>query len=123
MAKTEEFGVCVAELIKWMAEEGKSFGRTERLLYCGMGMFDSLRAAKRYPADALNLYGKALLQAEEFQELFSEMAQLGIITEMQTKPLLSECRYIIEEIELLRAESDRAADDCGFESGKGGESG
>ena len=105
LARASEFKDFVTELIKWMAEEGKSFTHTERLLYCGMGIYDSLKLANNRPDEAESFLVKALNLAEEFNSLFTNMASLGIITETQSTPLLSECLFLMQEIQLLITES------------------
>ena len=101
MAKAADFSGYITELANWLREERKDFLHTGHLLECGNGVSDALRQAYTYPEHERDFCCQALDHIEDFQTLFSFMVKSGVITEIQSRPLLTDCRIIKEETQRL----------------------
>ena len=101
LAKSFDFGIRIVQLARWLNDEGKEFPLAGRLLESGTGVGISLRAAKALQDRCY--YAQAVRQAEEVQYLLELMVNTGFITEIQSKPLLSDSKVIIEKAEKLLA--------------------
>jgi len=102
LARTKDFYDYVTELTCWIKEEGKEFPYTERLLECGRGIYGALCVALSAPDNSKDCYAVAYRQAEEFCRLMGLMVNTGVLTEIQSRPLLSECMFIKEEVDRLQ---------------------
>ena len=96
--KVADFIDYVTELTKWVTEEKKDFPYTKRLLECGTGIRDSLRMEETAPGCSRDSCVQAVSLAEEFRGLMTLMVKSGVLTEIQSKPLLSYCEYLVEKI-------------------------
>ena len=96
--KAADFIDYVTELTKWVTEEKKDFSYTKRLLECGTGIRDCLRMEETAPGCSMDACVQAVSLAEEFRGLMTLMVKSGVLTEIQSKPLLSYCEYIVEKI-------------------------
>ena len=101
LAKSFDFGIRIVQLARWLNDEGKEFPLAGRLLESGTGVGISLRAAKALRDRGY--YVHAVEQAEEVQYLLELMVNTGFITEIQSEPLLFDCKAIIEKAEKLLA--------------------
>lgn len=98
LAKAFDFSVSVTEMVKYLKEDNKGFPLAERLLDCGTGICLSLRAAQAFSRTAKENYEQATRQTIEFQFLMELMVKTGCITELQSRPLLTECNSIMDGI-------------------------
>ena len=96
LSRSFDFGVRIVQLARWLKEEGKEFPLTERLLECGTGVGISLRAAK--VLKDRECFVRAIWQAEEVQFLLELMVKTNFVTQLQSEPLLTECKAILAEI-------------------------
>ena len=101
LAKSFDFGMRIVLLARWLKDEGKEFPLAGRLLESGTGVGISLRAGK--VLQDRGYYVQAIEQAEEIQYFLELMVNTGFITEIQSKPLLSDCKTIKEIAESLLA--------------------
>ena len=105
--KVDIFLGYVTELTYWIEEEEKEFPYTERLRECGEGICGALREAKSAPGHSQKGDAEASRQADEFCRLMGLLVETGVLTEIQSKPLLSECMAIREEAAMLRDQEAR----------------
>jgi len=89
--RVDEFYGCVKELVRWINEENKEFPHAERLLECGTGICGSFRAAMSTSGLTGKSFEEVVAKADEFIGLMELMVRTGILTEIQSRPLLSEC--------------------------------
>jgi len=97
------FGLAVStvELSKYMKEEGEEYPLIKRLIECGADICILLRAADALPEGAQELYTKTIVKIEEYRCLFELMVKTDFLTELQSKPLLSDCETIKADIQKL----------------------
>jgi hypothetical protein len=95
--KVADFGVCVMEMAKYLKEEGKDFPLIARVLECVSGICGSLRSAITIPKHSQGFYVKVIGFTEEFQYLMELMVKSGVLTELQSKPLISDSQAIKDE--------------------------
>ena len=102
LKRADDFFGYVAELTSWIAEKGKEFPYTENLLECGRGIGETIRDAEPIQPFPQEGFTKASGLTDEFCRLMGLLVKTGVLSEIQSKPLLSECLYIRKEIaELL----------------------
>ena len=99
LAKAEEFNGYVKELVNWIRQEGENFKQTELLSECGAGVYDALNDAEKNPERSHEDFSAAIRLFDEFSWLMNLLVLYGILTEIQSKPLLSVCSDIKEMIE------------------------
>ena len=88
----------VVELTSWIEEEGKEFPYTENLLECGRGIGETIRETKPVRPFSQEGFAKVSGLMDEFCRLMGLLVTTGVLTEIQSKPLLSECLSIRKEI-------------------------
>ena len=95
----------VDELASWIKEEGKEFPYTENLKESVRGISSAIQAiggAGSVPAPSQDSYMEAYNHADEFCRLVGLLVETGVLTEIQSRPLLSECLFIRNEIARLQ---------------------
>ena len=92
-----EFNSGVMEMAMYLREEGKEFLLIGRILECGSGICGFLRAAKTVPKRSNDFLIMVVGLSEEFQYLMELMVKFGVITELQSKPLIHDNQIIKEE--------------------------
>lgn len=102
LSRAYKFNCYVSELANWITQEGKEFLYTERLLECGNGIVGALNEAKDDPDCLQERYDTAILLLDEFSHLMELMVKTGVLTEIQSKPLLTDCFAIKEIVEKRR---------------------
>ncbi|MCL2684361.1 MAG: hypothetical protein FWE55_03875 [Synergistaceae bacterium] len=107
LEKSFDFGVRLTELAGWLKDEGKPFPLIGQLLECGAGICVSLRISNDMPLIRRESYAQAFQQSEEAEYLLEMMVKVGCLTELQSRPLLSDCRFIKEGIMTLKKERKR----------------
>ena len=98
LLRAEKFNGYVNELASWIVQEGKEFLYTDRLLDCGTGIVGALNAVKTDPGHSQESYDTAILLLDDFRQLMELMVKTGVLTEIQSKPLLTDCSVIKEMI-------------------------
>jgi four helix bundle protein len=101
IAKSFDFGIRVVELSRWLKGEGKEFPLADRLTESGTGLRALLLTAKAFSDRDCRL--KAFLEAAEAEYLLELMVKTNFITELQSEPLLSDCRSIKRGILSMKA--------------------
>ncbi len=98
LGKSYDFSIRAIELIRYLNEENKPFPLCERFLICATGIGISLRYELmtgkrifRYKSEAL----AAVIEAEYLLEL---MVKTGYLQEMQSLPILNDCRSLKDAI-------------------------
>lgn len=108
LLKTFDFGIRVVELSNYLEYENKRFALINRLLECGTGIGVCMRISIGLPHYHQEYYTKAFKLTLEAEYLFELMIKTGVITENQSKPILSDCRFIKDQIEnLISNRSDK----------------
>ena len=98
LKRVDDFSGYVTELVGWIKEKGREFPHTEDLLGCTRGICDAVRDAGRSLSISKEGYAEAQGRMDEFCRLMGLLVKTGVLTEIQSKPLLSECMSIREEI-------------------------
>jgi hypothetical protein len=107
LLKTYDFGIRVVELSNYLEYEKKRFALINRLLECGKGIGVCMRISMSLPQCRQENYKKAFKLTLEAEYLFELMVKTSVITEHQSKPILSDCRFIKDQIgNLISNESD-----------------
>lgn len=112
LKRAEAFRGYVTELTAWINETGKEFSCMRRLLQCATGINDALQTAKSFPNRLPESCAQAIQWADEFHGLMEQMVGLGVITEIQSRPLLTECMFIKEEAAKLMGSTHITASFC-----------
>lgn len=108
LLKTFDFGIRVVELSNYLECENKRFALINRLLDCGTGIGVCMRISIGLPHYRQEYYINAFKLALEAEYLFELMVKTGVITEHQSKPILSDCRFIKDQIgNLISGKSDK----------------
>lgn len=99
--KAFDFGVRIVELANYLEDEKKLFPLMNRLHECAGGICVSLRVAshmrKNLREDGTDAY-RLSLEAEYLLEL---MVKTGFLSERQSGPILTDCRFLKAETETL----------------------
>jgi four helix bundle protein len=98
LIKVFDFGIRVIELANYLNEENKQFPMIAHLLECGTGIGVCLRISDSLPKSLQENFTKAYKLALETEYLLELMVKTEFISDNQSKPILNDCRYIIEEI-------------------------
>lgn len=101
LIKAFDFGIRVIELAIYLDEEKKEFPMMVRLLECGTGIGVCLRASNISQKNSQESWKQAYRLALETEYLLELMVKTGFISENQSKPILTDCRFIKDETEKL----------------------
>ena len=96
--KAFDFSIRVIELANYLDEEKRRFPLTDRLIECAEETCVCLRVSHHSPKSSQEnrmLAYKLSLEAECLLEL---MVKTGAINETQSKPILTDCRFLKDEI-------------------------
>ena len=104
LLKTFDFGIRVVELSNYLEYENKRFALINRLLECGTGIDVYMRISVGLPQYLQENYTHAYKLVSEVEYLFELMVKTSVIEETQSKPILSDCRFIKDEIGNLLSE-------------------
>lgn len=96
--KAFDFGIRIIELVNYLDEEKKPFPLTVRLLECGTGIGVYLRISNNFFKGLKENCMQAYKLALETEYLLELMVKTGFINENQSKPILTDCRLIKDEI-------------------------
>lgn len=97
LIKAFDFGIRIIELANYLEEEKKHFPLIVRLLEYGTGIGMYLRAPNDSPKNSQENWKQAYKLALETEYLLELMVKTGYISENQSKPILTECRFIKDE--------------------------
>lgn len=92
--KSFDFSIRIIELIKYLEEEKKPFPLCDRLLTCATGIGVFLRLVGAPGKSSVTNSKLALSWAVEMEYLLEIMVKTGYLTEIQSVPLLSDCRSL-----------------------------
>ena len=93
-----DFSIRSIELVKYLEEEKRQFLLSERLMECAEGICVSLRMAQYMPRSASEYGAQALKLALEAECLLELMVKTGCMSDMQSTPILAECRFLKDEL-------------------------
>lgn len=96
--KAFDFSIRIVELVNYLEEEKRPFPLAERLLTCAEEMCVSLRLALYLPKSASESVQQAMKLILEAECLLELMVKTGVLGDMQSGPILSECRFLKEEL-------------------------
>ncbi len=96
--KAFDFGIRIIELAKYLDEEKKPFPLAVRLLECGTGIGVYLRVSNNFPKSLQEHCMQAYKLALETEYLLELMVKTGFVGENQSKPILTDCRLIKDQI-------------------------
>lgn len=99
LLKTFDFGIRITELSNYLDEGKRRFPLIDRLLECGTGIGVCMRISETQPKSRTDYYKQACKLAVETEYMLELMVKTGLLTEQQSKPMLTDCRSIKEEIE------------------------
>lgn len=97
LAKAFDFGIRIIELGNYLEEEKKLFPLKARLLECGTGIGVYLRVSNNLPKSLQENYAQAYKLTLETEYLLELMVKTGFISEDQSKPILTDCRFIKDQ--------------------------
>ena len=100
--RVDDFYGYVIELTSWIEEEGKESPYSEELLECGGSICGVIRDAKSIDSVSKEDCARICDLADEFCRLMGLLVITGVLTEIQSKPLLSECMFIKSEVSRLK---------------------
>jgi hypothetical protein len=107
LVKSFDFGIRIVELAGYLEEENKRFPLIDRLLQCAEELCVQLRVLqhlrKKTQQQCLLAY-KLATHAEYLLEL---MVITGFLSELQSAPILADCRFLKSETEKLLKASDK----------------
>ena len=98
LKRADDFYGYVIELTSWIEEEGKEFPYADDLLECGRCLCEIIRNAESVCSFSQEVNMKAHNLTDEFCRLMDLLVKTGVLTEVQSEPLLSECAFIRDEI-------------------------
>jgi four helix bundle protein len=96
--KAFDFSIRVIELANYLDEEKRQFPLTSRLLECAEEICVCLRVSHHSPKSSPENSTQAYQLALEAECLLELMVKTGAINETQSKPILSDCRFLKDEI-------------------------
>ena len=99
--KAFDFNIRVMELVKYLEEEQRPFPMANRLLECAEGMCVCLRTACHLPKNASELGMQAFRLALDAECLLELMVKTGFMNDLQSVPILTDCRYLKEGIKSI----------------------
>ncbi len=107
LLKTLDFGIRIVEISNYLEYENKRFPLIGRLLECGTGVGVLLRISEVMPQYRRENRVKAFMLASEAEFLLELMVKTSVISEQQSKPILSDCRSIKDQ---LRSRNEKEGD-------------
>ena len=96
--KAFDFSIRIIELANYLDEEKRLFPLTARLLECAVGICVCLRVSYHLPKSALEHCKQAYKLALETECLLELMVKTGFMNEIQSEPILTDCRFLKDEI-------------------------
>jgi len=91
IAKSFDFSIRIIEMANYLAEEHKQYPLMGRLLECGTGIGSCLRLQ--------DSYAQAYRLSTETEYLLELLAKTGFVSELQIRPILTDCRFLKDGIE------------------------
>jgi len=96
--KAFDFSIRSIELVNYLEEEKRPFPLANQLLMCAEEMCVCLRMVHYEPKSASGYETKALKLALEAECLLELMVKTGFLSDMQSVPILTECRFLKDEL-------------------------
>lgn len=98
IARSFDFSIRIIEITNYLAEEQKQFPLVGRLLECGTGIGICLCISKELAKNLQESYAQAYKLSLETEYLLELLVKTGYINEIQSKPILADCRFLKDEI-------------------------
>lgn len=92
-----DFAIHVAELVKYLREEGGSFPLCDRLLAAATGLGCDCRAWSREGSG--RVLGRALLLTEEIDYVLEIALRAGYLNDKQSRPIREDCKSLRRQLE------------------------
>lgn len=99
VAKSFDFSIRIVELANYLEEEHKQYPLIDRLVECGTGIGFCMRLSNETAKKLQDSYAQAYRLSLETEYLLELLAKTGFVSELQTKPILTDCRLLKEGIE------------------------
>ena len=99
VAKSFDFSIRIVELANYLAEEHKQYPLIGRLVECGTGIGICLRLSNESAKNLQDSYAHAYRLLLETEYLLELLAKTGFVSELQTRPILTDCRFLKDGIE------------------------
>lgn len=96
--KAFDFCIRSIELVNYLEEEKRPFPLANRLLECAEETCVCLRMSFYVPRSASEYGTQALKLTLEAECLLELMVKTGIMSDMQSAPILTECRFLKNEL-------------------------
>ena len=96
--KAFDFSIRSIELVNYLEEEKRPFPLSNHLLMCAEEMCVCLRMVHYAPKNASEYGAQALKLALEAECLLELMVKTGFLSDMQSVPILTECRFLKDEL-------------------------
>lgn len=98
LAKAFDFSIRIIELAGYLEEERRQFPLTTRLVDCAEGICVCLRVSHYLPKNAHEQCVQACKLALEVECLLELIVKTGLMTKIQSGPILADCRFLKDEI-------------------------
>ena len=98
IAKGFDFSIRIIEIANYLNEEQKKFPLVGRMLECGTGIGVCLFISNEFTKNLQESYERAYRLSLETEYLLELLVKTGFINEIQSKPILTDCRSIKDEI-------------------------
>lgn len=92
--KAFDFSIRCIELVNYLEEENRPFPLAGRFLECAEGTCVCLRILHYLPKSASEYGAQALKLTLEAECLLELMVKTGFMNDMQSAPILSDCRFL-----------------------------
>ena len=96
--KSFDFSVRMIEIANYLVEEHKQFPLIGRMLDCGISIGIGLRKSNEFTNNPQESYGQAYRLSLEEEYLLELLAKTGFLNEIQIRPILTDCRFLKDEI-------------------------
>ena len=98
IAKGFDFSIRIIELSNYLSEEQKQFPLVGRMLECGTGIGACLLISYKFTKNLQESYAQAYRLSLETEYLLELLVKTGFINKIQSIPILTDCRFIKDEI-------------------------
>ena len=95
--KAGSFLASVSEMVSYLQETGRESAELQHILACAQGIDAALTAPKGAARKGKQSSAQVIGLVEEFQMLMQQLVDTGVLTRLQSQPLLAECQNIKEE--------------------------
>jgi len=98
IAKGFDFSIRIIEIANYLEDENKHFPLVSRMIECGTGIGFCISTSGEFSENLKESYEKAYRLLLETEYLLILLVKTGFINVIQSKPILSDCRFLKDEI-------------------------